>query len=76
MKEVERDVGWTFEGPSAFKEVMLAVVASGMEPPFYASHWKATSGASAGSGLAIEFSQWVQTVWLRQRGEYCKFRRQ
>ena len=59
-----------FEGPSALREVVKAIVATGLEPQAYIQHWTTNSGISPKSGLATEmmvlvFSLYSMVCWDR-----------
>ena len=59
-----------FEGPSALREVVKAIVSTGLEPQAYIQHWTTNSGISPKSGLATEmmvlvFSLYSMVCWDR-----------
>ena len=63
MKAVEKP-SWPFKGPSATKEVMEGIRASGMEPPSYCAHYLASSGLNPHGGIAQEFKHLVSILWM------------
>jgi hypothetical protein len=53
-----------FRGPSARRELMQAIVASGGEPPAYAAAWLTASGVAPRSSVALEFVMQVHAFWM------------
>jgi hypothetical protein len=56
--------GWLFKGPPATKEVLNAIVATGLELPSYQNHWKMSSGVSPNSGICIEHGLLLTFLWM------------
>lgn len=63
MKLANRNKSWVFRGPSAFKEIVLSAIASGMELPYFCAHFIQTSGMVAKSGLGVELTCWFNLLW-------------
>lgn len=53
-----------FNGPSAAKEVLDGIRATGMEPRAYCAHYVRVSFISPSSGLCTEFKNLVSLLWM------------
>lgn len=55
---------WPLKGPSAAKEVLDGIRATGMEPPAYCAHYVQVSGIKPSSGLYTEFKNLISLLWM------------
>ena len=55
---------WSFKGPSAAKEVLEGIRATGMEPPAYCAHYLQTSGLSSTGALGNKFKHLITILWM------------
>ena len=60
----ERPLPARFAGPSALAEINDSIARSGLEPAGYTAEFLHTTGLSAKSGLAVEFSHHVHSLYL------------
>jgi hypothetical protein len=64
LSKASRSMPGCFSGPSARKELSMAIVASGAEPPAYAAAFISATGVAPKSSVAMEFVMQMHTFWI------------